>query len=129
MLRDKDGSDCHEVKASLVDKMSNAGRADSMARIACHELESFYLGDLAAVEVGLEIKNISQMQDRRKYRTPDKTGNAAEEMFKLTFNAYQKIAGSRAISTHLALDGSNRSRSFNVLVEGIREIIRRIDER
>jgi len=41
---------------------------------------------------------------------------------KLTGNAYQKVSGSRAIGPHLDLD-ANTSRSFNVLVAGIRRLI------
>ena len=40
-----------------------------------------------------------------------------------TLADYQKVAGSRAIAVHLKLDGSNRSQSFNVLVDGLRRFI------
>ncbi len=128
ILRDKDSSDCLKVKAELAAKVRRAGRSDSLVRIACHELESFYLGDLAAVEKGLSLKKIAKLQDKQKYRNPDRLSNAAEEISRLTGLSYKKIAGSRAISKHLLLDGSNRSRSFNVLVEGIRTIVKRLDD-
>ncbi len=121
VIRDKDGGDCQIIKQGLCDKLANAGRPDSLVRIACHELESFYLGDLAAVETGLNCRGLSRLQDKRKYRTPDTTPNPAGELAKLA--DYQKVAGSRAIAVHLKLDGSNRSHSFNVLVNGLRHFI------
>ena len=48
-----------------------ANRPDTLIRIACHELEAWYLGDLAAVEQGLELKKLGKLQNQRKYRNPD----------------------------------------------------------
>ena len=127
VLRDKDHSDCQMLKQSLVDKATEAGRADSIVRIACHELETFYLGDLNAVELGLEIKNVAKLQQKRKFRVPDDCANPSEELEKLSGYTYQKIAGSRTIARHLKLDGTNRSHSFNVLVEGIQTLVARIN--
>ncbi len=58
IVRDKDHADCLEVKKHLVKLCSQAGRSDSLVRIACHELESWFLGDLAAVEKAFNIKNV-----------------------------------------------------------------------
>ena len=121
VIRDKDSGDCQIIKQRLCDKLTNAGRSDSLVRVACHELESFYLGDLAAVEAGLKCQGLSKLQAKSKYRTPDAIAHPAEELTKLA--AYQKVAGSRAIAVHLKLDGSNRSHSFNVLVDGLRCLI------
>ncbi len=121
VIRDKDSGDCHNIKQALAAKMANAGQPGALVRIACHELESFYLGDLAAVEAGLEIPGLSTHQHKAKYRQPDRIANPAEELIRLT--AYQKVSGSRAIAPHLSLDGSNRSNSFQVLVDGIKKII------
>jgi len=121
VIRDKDSGDCRTIKQGLCDKLANADRPDSLVRIACHELESFYLGDLAAVEAGLNRRGVSKQQEKSKYRTPDTISNPAQELTKLV--DYQKVAGSRAIAPHLKLDGSNRSHSFNVLVDGLRRIV------
>ncbi len=121
VIRDKDSGDCKTIKDRLTEKLTNAGHPNSLVRIACHELESFYLGDLAAVEAGLNCHGVSRLQDKSKYRAPDSFSNPAEEMAKIS--VYQKIAGSRAIAVHLKLDGSNRSQSFNVLVDGLRSMI------
>lgn len=122
VLRDKDSGDCLAIKQGLYKKCKSTGREDALIRIACHELESWYLGDLEAVESGLDIRSIAQLQNNFKYRTPDNLANAAQELSNLTKKKYQKIGGSRDISRHLKIDGSNKSYSFNVFVEGIKKL-------
>ena len=124
VMRDKDGGDCLIIKQRLAEKVSASGKqAVTLIRIACTELESFYLGDLNAVEQGLEIDNLAKKQQTKKYRTPDTLSNAAQEISKLTNKKYQKIAGSRAIAPFLKIDGSNKSHRFNRLLDGINKLI------
>lgn len=123
IMRDQDMADCHTVKQNLVRLCIEAERSNVLVRIACHELESFYLGDLEAVERGLNLRGLAKRQNSRKYRAPDSAiGNPAEELEKLTNKTYQKVAGSRAISHHLKLSG-NCSHSFGVLLSGINKIL------
>ena len=122
VLRDQDSADCREVKKALVEKCEASGRGErSLVRIACRELESWYLADLAAVERGLQIGGLAAHQGRKKYRQPDDLANAAEELAKLTKRHYQKVGGSRAIGPYLDVSNT-RSRSFAVFVEGLRRI-------
>lgn len=124
LLRDKDAGDCLKIKNHLVAKTRMTGKWDRVCiRIACSELESFYLGDLSAVESGLGICNLSSKQKSRKYRDPDRLSNASQELLRLTNNIYSKIQGSRNISPYLALDGKNKSHSFNVLLMGVRKLL------
>lgn len=125
VMRDKDAGDCMKIKQQLLQKIKNSGRPlDCICvRIACHELETFYLGDLKAVETGLSVVNLSKKQNQAKYRTPDNLANASEELEKLTSKKYSKIAGTRQIAPHMALDGSNKSRSFNVLIHGVKSLV------
>ena len=108
-------------KKALAAKCARAGRKDALVRIACHELESFYLGDLEAVKTAYGIPVPSQKN--RKFRTPDNLANAAEELKKITKMKYQKVEGSRLIARHLKLDGSSSSASFNALLSGILRLI------
>ncbi len=122
VLRDQDSGDCSAIKKKLVELCTQANRKTALVRIACRELESFYLGDLAAVEIGLEIKGLSKKQNKSKFRFPDQLGNPVQELESVTGGAYQKIAGSRLIGPHLTLEG-NKSHSFNVLLSGIQRLI------
>jgi len=124
VMRDKDGGDCSVIKNRLLEKVTAAGKQNStIVRIACSELESFYLGDLKAVENGLCIPNLAKKQNNKKFRAPDLLANSAQELFKLTNQTYQKVAGSRAIAPYLTTDGSNKSHSFNALLSGIEKLL------
>ena len=124
VMRDKDGGDCSVIKQHLLAKVTASGKQDvTLVRIACTELESFYLGDLNAVEQGLGIANLAKRQQEKKFRTSDLLSNAAQELQKLTQRNYQKVSGSRAIGPYLKTDGSNCSHSFNVLIDGIKKLV------
>lgn len=122
VLRDQDAGNCRKIKQNLVKKCQEAGQPDAVVRIACHELESFYLGDLQAVEKGLAISCLAKRQKQKKFRQPDTLPGPAHELKILTRKRYQKISGSRAIGRHLSLE-SNQSGSFNVLLTALQSIV------
>jgi len=123
VMRDQDSGNCYTIKSTLQHKVDQAGKKDcTLIRIACRELEAFYLGDLAAVETALNIPRLASKQGQKKFRDPDIVGNAAEELKTVTQKQYQKIAGSRAIGPHMDLH-NNKSTSFNMLVAAIRKLL------
>lgn len=120
VVRDRDSENCVAVKKRLERICRAAGRENVLIRIACGELESFFLGDLRAV--GLAFGKKMPSQHKGKFRDPDQLGNAAEELGKVLGSSEQKLKWARLISPHLAVDGSNRSTSFNVLIAGVRKL-------
>lgn len=110
VLRDQDSGDCLAVKQALRQKCTEARHPEAIVRIACRELESWYLADLAAVEAGLGISGLRSLQSKAKYRSPDSILSPARELMRLA-PSYQKIGGSRAIGPHLDLMNT-RSRSY-----------------
>ncbi|WP_368655684.1 DUF4276 family protein [Castellaniella ginsengisoli] len=123
VLRDQDSApDCTVLKQRLLTYCADSGKArDCLVRIACTELETFYLADLAAVEEGLAISGLAKLQGRRKFRAPDRLGSPSLELKTLTKNRYEKVAGSRAIGKYLQLDNP-RSASFHHLITGVRRL-------
>ncbi|MDD5033626.1 MAG: DUF4276 family protein [Methylococcaceae bacterium] len=123
VMRDQDNHpDCSAIKNRLLDLCSEAGKADKcLVRIACTELESFYLADLHAVEQALQIEGLTKQQQTRKFRAPDLLGSPGKELKTLTRQRYEKVAGSRAIGRHLSLD-NDRSPSFRNLIAAIRRM-------
>lgn len=122
VLRDQDSHpDCRAVKAKLHALCVDAGRPESLVRIACRELETFYLADLEAVERSLDISGLSKLQSTKKFRSPDYLGSPSKELQTLTKGRYQKVGGSRAIGVHLDIENT-RSDSFRNLVAGIRRL-------
>ena len=120
IVRDKDSADCVVIKERLVNLCQQAGRADSLVRIACHELETWFLGDLAAVEKAFQIKKLSSKQLNKKYKNPDQLSNASEELEKLV-KGYQKVSGAKKIAPYLNIE-QNYSTSFNCFINGIRRL-------
>jgi hypothetical protein len=127
VLRDQDSHpDCRQIKRVLLNKCIEANRlAVSLVRIACRELESFYLADLSAVERALQIPGIANKQSRAKFRKPDYLESPSRELDKLTDKRYQKVSGSRLLGPHLDT-GNDRSDSFRHLLAGIRRMEREL---
>lgn len=127
VMRDQDATpDCRVVKEALLARCADAGRQGvALVRIACHELESFYLDDLAAVEAGLGINTLAKYQNTAKFRNPDVLQNPSKDLQTLTKQRYQKVSGSRLIGQHLNVD-NERSSSFKNLIAGIRRMEREL---
>ena len=123
VLRDQDSApDCLALKARLIERCQQSGRhGRSLVRIACTELETYYLADLRAVEQALKVKNLTRRQGSSKFRNPDRLGNPSKELDALTMGCYQKVSGSREIGKHLDPD-NECSPSFKNLVKGIRRM-------
>jgi hypothetical protein len=90
------------------------------ASIVCTELESWFLGDLNAVEKGYRI-NLSAHKTKALFRNPDTISNAKQALQKLV-PAYQPINGSNAIAQFMDI-AKNNSPSFNVFISGIKKLV------
>ena len=119
IVHDQDSKDCIQLKADLVSLCENS-RNDCLVRIVCGELESWYLGDLAAISKAYN-KDYTQLASKKKYRAPDKLKNAKQELRKI-IPAYQPIDGARKIAAYLDVD-NNLSHSFNAFVSGVKKMI------
>ncbi len=122
VLRDQDAGNCKQIKQKLVRICERTGKKNVLVRIACRELESFYLGDLDAVEEAYGMPGLARHSASAKFRNPDRLSRPSEELKKLTKNQYQKISGSRAIAARLK-PGQNRSQSFLALVRGLDRVV------
>jgi len=122
VLRDQDASDCVELKQLLVDKCRQAGRDDALIRIACRELEAWYLGDLSSVETALDVTGLQRHQNKQRFRNPDSVVQPSTALRDLTRMKYQKVSGSRALGEVISSDG-NQSHSFQAFVSGVRRLV------
>ena len=122
ILHDKDSHDCVQLKQKLRD-ICHAARPDlhPLVRIACHELEAWYLGDFDALSSAYPDFDAGPVRYRAKYRNVDALANAAEELFKLV-PAYQKVSGSRKMGKSIETD-RNISHSFRVFVQGVQQLV------
>jgi uncharacterized protein YktA (UPF0223 family) len=125
IVRDQDSGSCIKLKQDLLDlcKKGNREKEDVLIRIVCRELESWFLGDLLAVEKAFK-KPVAKKQNDKKYKNPDRLNSAKQELRRLIPD-YQPISGSKAIAQYLDLD-NNSSKSFQVFLEGLSRIVKQI---
>ncbi len=120
VLRDNDGGECKQLKSRLSTICREAGRPDTIVRIACQELEAWYLGEPDALAEAFENDSLRQIGNKSKYRDPDSVSSPSEELTRLV-PEFQKVSGARKMGSHLSME-RNVSQSFRVLVHGVRRL-------
>ena len=121
VLHDQDANDCIRLKTKLakIIEDNNAG-LPYLIRIACKELENYYLGDFAALERTYPENRLASRATKAKYRRPDRL-NGAEELGRLVPD-FTKIDGGRRLGPVISLT-DNRSTSFNQLIRGLQRFL------
>jgi hypothetical protein len=113
VMRDQDSGDCRQVKAALVERCRSAGRPDAVVRVACRELESFFIGDWEAVAAAYDKPALARLARSATFRQPDAIGSPKSEL-KARLGGYQPRDGARRIAP-LIDPARNRSASFQAL--------------
>ena len=123
VIHDQDSNDCKTLKSQLYQLCNQAGNSDVLIRIICRELESWFLGDLNAVEQAYSLKegSLSRKQNQAKFRNPDSLNSAKQELKNLLEEYYPGV-GSKKIAPHLSLK-NNTSTSFQTFVSGVKKLI------
>jgi hypothetical protein len=124
VLHDQDSSNCKKLKKQLQDLCPPEKLDSVLIRIVCTELESWFFGDLPAVEQAFPHKRLKHLANRATYRLPDEIRNPAKELAKL-IPEYQKTGGARAIAPFLDVKG-NTSVSFQVFVQGVTNVVEKL---
>ncbi len=122
VLHDNDGGTCTELKAELIKAVPAARLGRTKIRIVMNCLESWYLGDLMAIELAglITSKERIRIASKAKFRDPDLLVNAKQEFFRL-HNECGQLLLAQTIGPHLDPD-RNASRSFNMLMGTIKAI-------
>lgn len=118
IVQDQDSNDCKELKRKLVHLAEPYGKP-FLVRIACHELEAWYFGDLPALDK-VYGKDLTSLCQKEKYRNPDSIVSPKAELRRL-IPEHKQIEGARNLAPNMDIE-HNRSRSFNVFVEGVRRM-------
>ena len=125
ILQDQDSSDCHELKAKLVNMCEEAQRGFNVVpykvRIVCHELEAWYLGDMDAIEKVFPRFHTDNYRNRQKFRHPDHCVNPKLELKRLVSD-YSQITTAREIAQHMDIR-NNKSQSFQCFISSIRQML------
>lgn len=120
VLRDCDGVDCRKMKNRLAKLCKRAGRHDTVVRIACQELEAWYLGEPDAMAEAFGDDSLRGLAARARFRDSDAVARPSAEVEKLV-PTFQKVSGARTMATKLSR-GRNSSRSFEVLLNGVERV-------
>ena len=120
VLRDQDSGDCRVVKAGLKQLCVQAGRPEAVVRVACREMESFFVGDWAAVARAFGREPLAKLAAKATYRNPDVLGSPSEELARHV-PGYQKRDGARRIAP-LVDPARNRSASFHALRSAVMQL-------
>lgn len=118
VMRDQDSGDCLVIKQHLQTLCALASRPEAVVRIACRELETFFIGDWQAVAQAFGKPGLAAHDRKAKFRNPDVLGSPSQEL-RRAIPHYQKRDGARRIAAHLVPD-RNRSHSFRVLFQTLR---------
>lgn len=118
IVQDNDGGNCIKLKKKLLDLCRRGGREDSVVRIACQELEAWYLGDADALidEYGKFRSKLSAA----KRRAPDDVSSPSREIQRL-LPQFTKVGGARRMGTRVD-PKSNRSTSFQLLFKTLEQL-------
>jgi hypothetical protein len=120
IIHDQDSSDCKLLKDKLRDLCCKNGNCPVLIRIACRELEAWYLGDMAAIQSAYPGFKAGYYKSKAKFRNPDLC-NPSEELSKL-IPEFEKGTAAKTIPKYM-LEPRNTSHSFKQLVKGIQSFL------
>ncbi|MCK9452185.1 MAG: DUF4276 family protein [Bacteroidales bacterium] len=118
IIHDQDSNDCIKLKNKLT-KLCSA-ELHCLVRIACRELENWYLGDFKAIECVFPEVNAAKYLGKAKYRTADRL-TGAEEIKKLS-KEFSKTQTAREIGKVIDFK-NNKSVSFNHFISGLQKLL------
>jgi len=118
VVRDNDNGDCRALKQRLVGLCT--ARADTIVRIACQEVEAWYLGDPIALAQAFEDRKLAEAGRRARFRDPDTVPRPAKALEELV-PTFQKVSGARRLAAHLD-PARNRSASFSAFIDAVRRL-------
>lgn len=120
IVHDQDSNDCIELKKKLIETIPVPSSIPYMIRIACKELENWYLGDFDSLEkIYPDIKG-SKATRKSKYRNPDNVFGAHE--LGLLSGNFSKTGAARALGSLIAIE-TNRSPSFQQFIRGLSRFV------
>lgn len=125
ILQDQDSDDCRKLKSKLVELCESSMQGNNTVpykvRIVCHELESWYLGDMDAIEKSFPRFHATNFRGRKKFRQPDECVNPKDELKRIVGD-YSQIQAARTIAQNLDIM-NNRSQSFHSFISSVLALI------
>ncbi|MBM4396235.1 MAG: DUF4276 family protein [Deltaproteobacteria bacterium] len=120
VVRDNDNGDCRALKAKLVALCNEGRRGDAVVRLACQELEAWYLGDASALADAFGDGLLRDLAGKERFRDPDTVVRPARALQELV-PEFQKVSGARRVAA-VARRDQNRSGSFRAFMDAVEQL-------
>ena len=120
VVRDNDGGDCRARKKALRGLCEAADRPDTLVRLACQELEAWYLGEPEALAEAFGRHALRDLGRQASFRDADAVARPHREIERFV-PEFQKVSGARRMAKHLTRD-RNRSTSFRMFIAGVEAV-------
>lgn len=120
IVRDNDNGNCVNIKQRYLAMCNAAGRPETLVRLVCQELESWYLGDLEALANAFDNAKLNTPSLQKRFDHPDKWQKPSVELRRL-IPEFQKVGAARNMALTLREVG-NHSESFRFFVAGVRRL-------
>lgn len=101
IVRDADAEDCEELKRRWAQLCEESGRPEALVRLACRELEAWYLGDPETLALAYEDAGLRSLGSRERFRNPDQVVRPSMALQQLV-PAFQKVSGARRMGRALS---------------------------
>lgn len=123
VIRDNDGGDCVALKERLLALCGSAGSREVLVRIACQELEAWFLGAPATLAQVYAQPSLAALARKNPYRDPDTIGSSSR-LLAQHVRKYGKTDGARRMGS--AMGRENSSPSFQALLRGVERMASRL---
>ncbi|MDR0894921.1 MAG: DUF4276 family protein [Prevotellaceae bacterium] len=126
IMQDQDSNDCKLLKKEWLTICNQYPATLSLIRIVCRELESWYLGDMDAVQQAFPAFKVAAHKNKAKFRNPESC-NAKDELRKIV-PVYQEMDAARRIAPYIDIE-HNTSMSFRQFRIGLQKMIKTIEKK
>jgi hypothetical protein len=126
ITRDQDYNDCKKLKKKLLNWLEGKCSCDLFVRIVCRELESWFLGDLQAVEKAFNRFNEKQYSGKKELRNVDSVNKPSDYLRRIipeysNKENLPKLEASSKIAKYMNIN-NNKSSSFNHTINAIKKL-------
>jgi hypothetical protein len=129
VIIDRDKQDCVVLKNKIQQKMASCCSCEYKIRIACYELEAWFLGDMEAIAKCSPKFKAHFFQGKEKYRDVDNIEKPSRVIEQIVQDWKKKHVSKPKFAEKMAqfvsletqnMEKANRSHSFHVLLETLR---------
>jgi tRNA U55 pseudouridine synthase TruB len=127
ITRDQDEDNCKELKQKLRNIVEDKCSCDFFIRIICKELESWFLGDLLAVEKAYPRFKAQQYSQKNNFKNVDNISKPSDFLRRIIpdysdTKKLPKLETSQNIVQYMDIN-NNKSASFNHTINAIKKLI------